>query len=359
MAYTPNPADPTQPVDTVIAATAAAEFRALKQYIQDVLQGSITLNTGTRNMLRNPAYLVNQRSATTVTADGGYFADGWHVRNTGTVRVAAARDFSALEIGYAAALISTTAPGAVAAGDVHGFYQRLEGYDWAQLRFGTANAKAITLSFDVQASVAGTYYVTVRSADVTRSYPASFVITSADTVEHKRITIPGDTAGAWLNGGVGAVTVEFVVGCGATHTAPAANVWHAGNFLSGPGQVQLGVAANYFRVWNLQLEAGSIETPFDVLSFSSELTRCQRYYETGRGRYDIITPAGGQQWIQSINYKVPKRAAPVVGYAVVATVNVATFDFLAFGLEMIAQRLVSTAGGACLWEGTWTADADL
>ena len=37
MAYTPNAADPTQPADTVALATAAAEFRALKQYLADQL----------------------------------------------------------------------------------------------------------------------------------------------------------------------------------------------------------------------------------------------------------------------------------------------------------------------------------
>lgn len=37
MAYTPNPADPTQPADTVALSTAAAEFRVLKQYLADQL----------------------------------------------------------------------------------------------------------------------------------------------------------------------------------------------------------------------------------------------------------------------------------------------------------------------------------
>ncbi len=35
MPYTPNPQDPTQPVDTVDASTAAAEFRALKLFMYE------------------------------------------------------------------------------------------------------------------------------------------------------------------------------------------------------------------------------------------------------------------------------------------------------------------------------------
>lgn len=34
MAYTPNPSDATNPLDTIDASTAAAEFRALKAYLQ-------------------------------------------------------------------------------------------------------------------------------------------------------------------------------------------------------------------------------------------------------------------------------------------------------------------------------------
>lgn len=37
MAYTPNPTDVTQPVESVLAKTAAAEFRALKAYVQTIV----------------------------------------------------------------------------------------------------------------------------------------------------------------------------------------------------------------------------------------------------------------------------------------------------------------------------------
>lgn len=48
MPYTPDPEDFTQPVGTVKASTAAAEFRALKEYIQDLIAdgfAGVTLNT--------------------------------------------------------------------------------------------------------------------------------------------------------------------------------------------------------------------------------------------------------------------------------------------------------------------------
>lgn len=39
MAYTPDPTDVSQPVESVFAKTAAAEFRALKQYIASIVAG--------------------------------------------------------------------------------------------------------------------------------------------------------------------------------------------------------------------------------------------------------------------------------------------------------------------------------
>ena len=39
MAYVPNPLDATQPVDSVKASTAAAEFRALKAYVAGLSGG--------------------------------------------------------------------------------------------------------------------------------------------------------------------------------------------------------------------------------------------------------------------------------------------------------------------------------
>lgn len=39
MAYVPNPTDATQPVESVFAKTAAAEFRALKAYVQSIVSG--------------------------------------------------------------------------------------------------------------------------------------------------------------------------------------------------------------------------------------------------------------------------------------------------------------------------------
>lgn len=41
MAYTPNPTDATQPVGTVKAQAAAAEFRAIKAYLNSIVAAGL------------------------------------------------------------------------------------------------------------------------------------------------------------------------------------------------------------------------------------------------------------------------------------------------------------------------------
>lgn len=41
MAYVPNPTDASQPIDSVFASTAAAEFRALKAYVQSIVSAGV------------------------------------------------------------------------------------------------------------------------------------------------------------------------------------------------------------------------------------------------------------------------------------------------------------------------------
>jgi hypothetical protein len=41
MAYTPNPTDVTQPTDDIFAASAAAEFRAIKGYLNGIVAAGL------------------------------------------------------------------------------------------------------------------------------------------------------------------------------------------------------------------------------------------------------------------------------------------------------------------------------
>ena len=82
MAYIPNPADPTQPVGTVFAQSAAAEFRSLKSYLGQLL--TVTQSWSTSN---KHASLVLSNDNLTVTKDvsDGFITNVYGIlaRNTG------------------------------------------------------------------------------------------------------------------------------------------------------------------------------------------------------------------------------------------------------------------------------------
>ena len=96
----------------------------------------------------------------------------------------------------------------------------------------------------------------------------------------KTISIPADTAGLinddngaglrlgwWLNSGS--------TYSGGTHEATWASEVNANRNVSNLGVG--GAVSDYFQITGVQLEVGSVATPFEHRSYSDELVRCQRY----------------------------------------------------------------------------------
>jgi hypothetical protein len=72
-----------------------------------------------------------------------------------------------------------TADATVNAGDLFYIMTHIEGLRVADLMFGTAAAKTVTLQFGVKAP-AGTYCVIIENSAANHSYVAEYVITAAD-----------------------------------------------------------------------------------------------------------------------------------------------------------------------------------
>ena len=181
--------------------------------------------------------------------------------------------------------ITTTTPEtSIASNEQFRIQTKLEGQDFQDLEYGGSSAKTITISFYVKASVTGTFGFTVfRSESTNRVITAPYTISSADTWERKIITIPGDTAGAAItNDNAERFRLMWGLAAGSDYTTASAS-W--GNYSSANllgGHVTNTLVTTDNATWQLagvQLEVGSVATPFEHRSFADELTRCSRYLQ--------------------------------------------------------------------------------
>jgi hypothetical protein len=111
-----------------------------------------------------------------------------------------------------------------------------------------------------------------------RSYPFSYSISAADTWEQKTITVAGDTTGTWLTtNGIG-LQVTWSLAAG-TNDAGTADAWVGATKRGVTGQVQVVSTLNAtWYITGVQLEVGSVATPFERRPYGTELQLCYRYY---------------------------------------------------------------------------------
>jgi hypothetical protein len=244
-----------------------------------------------RNRIINGGMAVSQRNGTSsvnISSDA-YSLDRWLNRVSGGGVITNQQTTSVVPTGqaYAAVLTVQTADASIAAGDVYDLEQRIEGFNTADLGWGTASAQTVTLSFWVRSSVTGTYGVGIQSAAYTRSYVTTYTINVANTWEFKTLTIPGDTSGTQNVGNGLGVGVCFDLGSG-SNSNTTAGAWGAGGgFFRTSGCVNwIANAGATFYITGVQLEVGSAATPFERRQYGQELALCQRYFQTaGSGAY--------------------------------------------------------------------------
>jgi hypothetical protein len=197
--------------------------------------------------------------------------------------------------------------------------QTIEGFNIADLGWGTANAKTITISFWVRSSLTGTFGGALRNDDNNRSYPFSYTIPSANTWTQISVTIVGETTGTWLTNNGRGIQVIFSIGAGAT-VSSTAGAWAAGSFQSATGAVSVvGTSGATFYITGVQLEVGSSATSFEYRPFGTELALCQRYCYVARDQGGTPFVGGAAESSVSVfllyTLPVPPRATPTLGFS--------------------------------------------
>ncbi len=318
---------------------------------------------GMRNRLINSDMRIDQRNAgaSITPLDGQYSVDRWGCYRSQASKYSVQQNAGAVTppAGFTNYLGATSlsAYSSVAA-DYFGIAQSVEGLNFADLAFGTANAQAVTLSFWVRSSLTGTHGGSLRNSANNRTYCFSYSVAAANTWEFKTITVPGDTSGTWLaTNGVG-VNVWFDLGSGSTATG-AAGSWNASNVIRPTGSVSVvGTSGATWQVTGVQLEAGSVATPFERRPYGTELALCQRYFESVRGSFRTSGTEGFTGG--HCCFKVTKRATPtMVRVSDGATSSIGAFGtFYSVDLEGAGAQW-STGGGNYAYNFIATASAEL
>jgi hypothetical protein len=269
------------------------------------------------NRIINGAMTIDQRNAgAAVTANASYPVDRWSISNTANGTFSA-QQVSDTPVGFSSSLeITITAAQTANTGNLAPV-QVIEGNNIADLGWGAAGAKTVTLSFWVRSSLTGTFGGSLRNSGSSRSYPFTYTISVADTWEYKTITIAGDTSGTWLTtNGIG-ISVRFSLYAVAS-SLQAAGAWYNGNATGATGQTQLASTNGAtFYITGVQLEAGSTASSFDYRPYGTELALCQRYTEVIKQQSSAAETLIGNGFVYTsptvfldYSFKVPKRAQP-------------------------------------------------
>jgi len=238
---------------------------------------------GFRNRIINGDMRIDQRNAgasVSNPSDGQYTLDRWLSQTNVGNKFSVQRNAGAVTppTGFTNYLgVTSTSAYTVGAAEFSTVQQNIEGFNVADLGWGTASAQAVTVTFWVRSSLTGTFGGTVANSAQNRTYPFTYAISSANTWEQKTLTIPGDTTGTWLTDNGLGIRLRFGLGCGATRRATA-GAWTADLVLSATGAVSvLATSGATFYITGVQLEAGSVATAFERRPYGTELALCQRY----------------------------------------------------------------------------------
>jgi hypothetical protein len=289
-------------------------------------QGLLSTNaqyTGFKNRLINGGMVIDQRNnGASVTANDGTYAVDRTYFNMQTNSKGTGQRSTDAPPGFSNSLLYTNGSAyTVTANETYGTLQKIEGYNIADLAWGTANASSITLSFWVKSSVTGTFGGALKTGSGTAyTYAYTYTISAANTWEFKSITIPGPTVGTWDSTNGAGLSVAMGLGNG-SNASIAPNSWTAANVWSATGAVSvLATAGATWQITGVQLEKGSTATSFDYRPYGTELALCQRYYwnATVSGntqRMFIDTSTSGNRFIM-LTPPSEMRANPTISLTV-------------------------------------------
>jgi len=254
-----------------------------------------------RNLIINGAMQVAQRSTSSVTVSNGSnegysTVDRWFLNFNdsigGAVNFAQSSDSPA---GFAnsVSITCSTADTSHASNQYLALQQKIEAQNLQLLSYSSSDAVSMTLSWYMKTTTyTGPISVNLFTDDGTVEY---FTVSVTPTTSWARytLTIPGSTTATINNDNGLGLYLQFVL-AGNTASSIASSsdstAWSTtrSDFRDNVGNI-LSSTSNAFFLTGVQLEVGSVATPFEHRSYGDELRKCERYYQVIKGGAGVFT----------------------------------------------------------------------
>ena len=327
--------------------------------IQDI-GNQVVPNLGRRNLIINGGMQHWQRAtaATTVTPNVGTsyntvdrfffyeYSDGSYTTEQSTGHRSDTGHENAIKC------VCTGTDTSLAATQFASVSHRIEAQNLQHLRYGTSSAKTLTCSFWVRSNKTGIYSFSLVKNDGTAHYFVSeYTINTADTWEHKTISIPVLTGSSINNdNGVG-FSIEWGLAYGSQFTTSTLNQWMTASDFASTNQVNwLDSTSNNWYLTGVQLEVGDTATDFEHRSFAEEFELCCRYFQ--KVRQGVMGSCSNTNGSCNWWYEFPTvmRATPSVSCS---TTSYRYGDMISIGVAMTSIS-VSAGGYRSEKTGTWS-----
>ena len=262
---------------------------------ETVQEAREVVSAGRKNLVINGAMSINQRygtsSHTIPNATGGtYVLDRWAINEAtdGSVSVNMDGDpaggngagLEVQEFTKAMQIACTGTDTSIGSTQNLHFFQNIEGYNTIGLKWGTAFASDVTLSFWVRSNVSGIYCVGLENNATDRSCIKEYTVNSGFKWQKVVLTFPGCTDGTWVKDNGCGIRLRFCLATGASYDDATEGVWGTTDELATTNQTNFMTSTNNrFFITGVQLEKGRNATNFEHRPRGEELSLCQRYYQ--------------------------------------------------------------------------------
>ena len=279
-----------------------------------------------RNLVINGDFRISQRA--TSSASNGYTSvDRWKIETSNITHnsTKSQQSLSSSDTPYTLgfrkfARIALAQAGVVAANSAAEIQQRIEAQNIATSGWNYTSASSnITLQFWFRCSTNQTFYGYLYSFDGTAQlYTFSFTASANNTWTKITKTIPGNSNLTFNNDNGAGLQLKLIAFYGTDYTNNLTlNQWGAidgANQMPDMASTWLTAGASTFDITGVQLEVGTVATPFEHRSIGEEFRRCQRYYQqyVNISAVGYVPNNGSRTYSHGFFFPVEMRAAPTM-----------------------------------------------